>query len=129
MENFISKIRTWFYDNPKRGVYVIVGVSFLFFSINMVRIFRDFNHSKEAQRGIVNEAIKRTAEDVTGTYNQLDYDFMEGFDYRLTDRDYELIEILEELEKKGEENLTAKDSLLLDELHPELERLFDKLKL
>lgn len=129
MENFISKIRTWFYDNPKRGVYVIVGVSFLFFSINMIRIFRDFNHSKEVQRGYFKEAINRTAEDISGTYNQLDYDFMEGFDYRLTDREYELIEILEQLEEKGEGNLTSKDSLLLEELHPELERLFDKLKL
>lgn len=121
----VNKIKGFFYDNPKRGVYIIMGVAFISFSINMIGIFRNISNNNYKQAEAFSEGVERSVNSVSNSMQEVDY--MEGLDLRLNSREKELIQILEDLEDKGEENLTAKDSLLLEELQPELERLFEKL--
>lgn len=106
----LDQIKEFFYSDPKRGVWIIMGVSFLFFSINMVRIFTKWNNPPGVSlTEQTSEAINRASNALSKPMPTLD-------------NERELLEILYYLDEKGPENFTKQDSLILEEIQIQMER-------
>lgn len=111
----LQKIKAFFYDNPKRGVLIIMGIAFIFFTINMVNLFIRINENNTGQQNPIEEikegagSVKRGMRIPTGV-----------------ERDRELLKILEEIDRKGEENFTREDSIMVEEIGREIRRSLEE---